>query len=289
MERVAVTGSRGMVGQHMTALLAAEQIDHIALTRDDWDLSEWKELDELDALFPGVNAIFHIGAKLPSHSSNIKRETQLLFDANVRSCLNLSEWAHLRGVALIFLSGATVYENAHCIDIYEDNPKVVCGFGGFYGYSKWLAEQVIQHYVEQGLNAVILRPSSVYGYGLDNAKMIQHYLDVASTGGAIRIDQPTNRINFIHAIDVAKAALQAYEAKAWGVYNIAHPNPSSIVELAETITKVCGSGVIELNNVSHDGFLRFNLNCTKARNAFSFSPTVSLEEGLKLMKLKQVI
>src|SRR5690606_37401221 len=106
MEKVAVTGSRGMVGQHMVALLATEQIDYVALTRDDWDLSEWKELDELDALFSGVNAIFHIGAKLPSHSSNIeKRETQLLFDANVRSCLNLSEWAHLRGVALIFLSG----------------------------------------------------------------------------------------------------------------------------------------------------------------------------------------
>src|SRR5690554_2506322 len=118
MAKIAVTGSRGMVGQHMIALLAAKQIDHVALTRDDWDLSEWKELDELDALFAGVNAIFHIGAKLPKHSSKIdNRETQLMFDANVRSCLNLSEWANLRGVALMFLSGATVYENAHCANI----------------------------------------------------------------------------------------------------------------------------------------------------------------------------
>lgn len=290
MGKIAVTGAKGMIGRHMVALLKSENIDCLALTKDDWDIGQWKELDKLDTLFADVDAVFHFAARLPMNNtagSNI--ETQMLFDANVRSCLNLSEWAKLRNIPFVFLSGATVYENAHNTKIYEDDPKVISGFGGFYGYSKLIAENLIQHYIQQGLNAIILRPSSVYGYGLTDEKLIQHYLNLALSSQKIKIDQPSNRINLIHSLDVAKAALQAYKAKAWGVYNIASNYSPSIAEIAEMAIKVCGSGSIELNPDAPNGFLRFDLDFTKAAAAFAFSPTIDLEKGLMLTKLKRVI
>lgn len=291
MGKIAITGANGMLGRHVTAILAAKNINFVPFTRKEWDLNEWKELDQLDAIFNGIEAIFHLGAKLPqavTGSSNT--ETQLLFNANVRSCLNLSEWACSRKVALVFVSGSTVYENPHSErKIHEDDPKVVNGFGGFYGYSKWLAEEVIQHYVFQGLKAIILRPSSIYGYGLESSKLIQHFLNTAESNEIIKIDQPLNRINLIHSLDVAKAAFLAYEAKAWGVYNIANSTSPTIAEIAEIAVRVCGKGSVELGKAATNAFLRFNLDIAKAANAFSFSPSVNLEEGLILMKQKRAI
>lgn len=291
MGKIAVTGSNGMLGCHVTAMLTTEKISYVPLTRKEWDLNEWQNLEQLDVIFDGVKAIFHLGAKLPQAVNDASNsETQLLFNANVRSCLNLCEWACLRQVALVFASGSTVYENPHNQEkIREDDPKVVCGFGGFYGYSKFLAEEIIQHYVSQGLKAIILRPSSIYGYGLGSDKLIQNFLDVAESNGVIKIDQPFNRVNLIHALDVAKAAILAYEAKAWGVYNVANLVSPTIAEIADAAVRICGKGSIELGAATTNAFLRFNLDISKAVNAFSFSPSVSLEEGLILMRQQRVI
>jgi UDP-glucose 4-epimerase len=290
MSKVAVTGAAGMIGRHLVALLEFEKIDYLAITRSEWDFAEWKGFEYLDSLFQGVDVVFHFGAALPESGVDVgRRNTGAMFDANVRSCLNISEWSQIRNIPLVFLSGATVYQNPHGMRIHENDHKVVNGLGGFYGYTKLLAEQVIEHYTHQGLNAVILRPSSVYGYGLGNGKLIQNYLNLAASNKVISIEQPYNRINLIHAIDVAKAALQAYKKKSWGVYNIASKESSSILEIAEAAVKVCGGGIIDFDTQSNEGFVRFDLDCSKATHAFSFCPEIALRQGLQIMNLKQVL
>ncbi len=290
MRKIAVTGSSGMIGRHMIALLRSEGIADLCLTRDEWDLADWKEFDELDALFDGVGAVFHFGAALPKNvSTSSNRFTQEIFDVNVRSCLNLAEWGSSRNVPLVFLSGATVYENPHGPKIDETSLKVENGFGGFYGYSKLLAEGVIQYYVKEKLNSIILRPSSVYGYGMADNKLVQNYLNQAFSNETLKIDQPHNKINLIHALDVAKAALQAYQSGSWGVYNIAAERTSSILEVAETAIKINKGGVLELSDDARlgDGFVRFDLDFSKASDTFSFFPSISLQEGMSLMSLRR--
>lgn len=287
--RTAVTGYKGMVGRHMAMILEEQGIDCLYVGREEWDLTKWKSSSELDEIFCNVDVIFHFGAALPESTTDVdSRSThiQYMFDANVRSCVNLSEWALLRGVSLVFLSGATVYKNPHGTKITEDSEKVVNGFGGFYGYTKLLAEHVLSHFMDSGLKAVILRPSSIYGEGLGNDKLISSYLRLALHNELLIVDEPYNRINLIHALDVANAALMAYMKNAWGVYNIAADFAPTIKEIAEVSIQVCRGGSLVLNESVDDesGFLRFDLDTTKAKSTFEFQNSISLEEGITMMK-----
>ena len=148
MNKIAVTGANGMMGSHMISLLKSKSISTKAVTRKEWDLTKWKSLDELDHIFESVSVIFHFAAQLSyNFSKNNNQQTQKIFDTNIRSCLNLAEWAKLRKIPIVFLSSSVVYKNPHASKIIETDPKVVNGFGGFYGYSKLMAESIINHFV----------------------------------------------------------------------------------------------------------------------------------------------
>ena len=51
MNEIAVTGANGMTGSHMMSLLKSKGIPAKAVTRQEWDLTEWKSFDELDHIF----------------------------------------------------------------------------------------------------------------------------------------------------------------------------------------------------------------------------------------------
>jgi len=285
--KVALTGSSGMIGRHMKALLKQNDVECLCVDRKQWNLEAWKTYEELDSIFEEAEAIFHFGATLPLSSKESfvnNKQIQKVFDANVRSCLNLADWAQKRDVPIVFLSGSTVYEDPHAFCIKESACQVKNGFGGFYGYSKLLAEKVFDHFIEEGLKMVVLRPSSVYGTGLAADKLISSYLSLASQNKVIEVDMPDNQINLVHAYDVSKAALLALKQKAWGTYNIAAANTSSIQELAELVVDICGSGKIVIKKQKNKPyFIRFDLDTSKAKKAFLFEPSVNLKKGLDLM------
>ena len=146
MTHVAVTGANGMTGSHMVSLLKSEGFLVNSVTRNVWDLTEWKSFDEMDYIFKNVSAVFHFGAQLPNNNlthDNLK--TKQIFDANTRSCLNLAEWAQFKGIPIIFLSSSTIYKNPNASQITEADLKVGTQFGGFYAYSKILAEDIFSY------------------------------------------------------------------------------------------------------------------------------------------------
>ena len=291
MNEIAVTGANGMTGSHMVSLLKSKGIPVKAVTRQEWDLTEWKSFDELDHIFGSVLAVFHFGAQLPYNDfKNDNRQTQQIFDANIRSCLNLAEWAKLRNVPIVFLSGAVVYKDPHTSKIIETDPKVVSGFGGFYGYSKLAAENIFSHFSAEGLKCIILRPSSIYGYGLPSEKLVQNYINIAASGGKIQVAGSKNRINLIHAYDVVNAALKAYKSSAWGVFNISSDTSNSILEIAEIAVSISEKGSIDImDNVDNNCFERFDLDSKLAKKDFGFEARVNLKEGMLLMKNKMFI
>ncbi len=291
MNEIALTGANGMTGCHMISLLKSKGIAYKAITRQEWDLTEWKSFDELDDIFGSVSAVFHFGAQLPYNDfDNENLQTQKTFDTNIRSCMNIAEWAKFRNVAIIFLSSAVVYKNPQASKIIETDSKVVNGLGGFYGYSKILAEGVLSHLSENGLKCIILRPSSLYGYGLPSDKLVQNYINIASSNGLIRIESPRNKINFIHAYDVSNAALQAYTNKAWGVFNVSSREKNTILEVAEIAISISGSGslIVKDDNQNDTAFTRFDLDSKLAKESFGFEAKISLKEGMTLMKNKMI-
>jgi UDP-glucose 4-epimerase len=302
-KKVAVTGASGMVGRHIIEVLKEEGISCIASSRSKppvlppqsswkgWDLMEFKTPRELDDFFPGVAAIFHLGAYIPPKIED-NRDLQYIFDVNVRSCLGLAQWALVRNLPLLFLSSATVYKALEKRNIREDDPKTTGGLGGFYGYSKLLAEESLQYFFNKGLRLCILRPSSVYGYGLAQGKMINNFLELIALNKSIRLNPPVDdKINLIHALDVANAMIQALNSESWGVFNIAGKEAYSILEIAETCLKVLGKGNIEISqsmNYTKPSY-RFDLNSDKAERIFGFKPNLTLSDGLKKMCYDKLI
>jgi UDP-glucose 4-epimerase len=291
MNEIAVTGANGMMGSHMMSLLKSNGIPAKAVTRQEWDLTKWKSFDELDQIFKSVLAIFHFAAQLPYDDfKNDNQQSRQMFDTNVRSCLNLAEWAKLRNTPIVFISSAVVYENPHASKIIETDSKVVNGMGGGYGHSKYLAECILSYLSAEGLKCVILRPSSIYGYGIPPEKLIQSYINLAFSGGKLRVVGSKNRINLIHAYDVANAALRAYTSSAWGVFNISSNTSNSILEIAETAVSISGNGSIDIiDNADDNSFERFDLDSKLANKDFGFEARINLKEGMMLMKNKMRI
>lgn len=286
MTHVAVTGANGMTGSHIVSLLKSKGFSVNSVTRNVWDLTEWRSFDEMDYIFKNVSAVFHFGAQLPNNNlihDNLK--TKQIFDANTRSCLNLAEWAKFKGIPIIFLSSSAIYKNPNAYKITEADLKVGTQFGGFYAYSKILAEDIFSYLSLEGLKSIVFRPSSLYGYGLPSNKFVQNCLNIASAGGEINITQARNKINFIHAHDVAYAALQAYKSKSWGVFNIASKENHSILEVAKFAVSILGKGKINILNDNKEeiNITRFNLDCELATKSFGFKPKIKLKEGMSLM------
>ena len=56
MNKIAVTGANGMAGSHLVCMLESQKIPVKAITRKEWDLTEWKSFAELDEIFDTVHS-----------------------------------------------------------------------------------------------------------------------------------------------------------------------------------------------------------------------------------------
>lgn len=298
LKKIALTGASGMVGRHVISILIKMGISCIATSRHRpeilpkdslwcyWDLREWKNVDQLSELFRDCEALIHLGATVPNICGDVSRQS--IFDTNVRASLCLGEWALMAKIPMVYLSSSTIYANPERLGIKETDPKMSPnkGLGGFYGFSKLLAEEVLQEMVNDGLKLSILRPSSIYGYGLPEGKMITDFLTKASRGEIIELHPPVkDKVDVIHALDVAEAVLETLSRETWGVFNIASESPQTIFEIAKTCVQVVGNGDIKITEtkIDQDGKVRFGLNCEAALMAFDFSPKLNLIQGIKKM------
>lgn len=285
-----MTGASGMVGRHVIGALAADGLQALPVTRGvdatqtrSWDLTQWKSDAELDSLFESVDAIVHAGAAVPRPTRPTGDGG--LFDANVRAPANLGDWARRRGLPVVFISGAIVYANPTDDAIPEDAPLGWSGFGGFYGLSKLLAEDVLRREEQAGLKLAVLRPTSIYGNGLGAEKMVTSMAATANRGDAIELTEPVDdATNFVHAADVASAVVNVLRREAWSTFNIASDQNTTVRALAEACVDVAGKGRIDIRNggpAARAAVNRFRLNCDRARRELGWSPRISLAAGIR--------
>lgn len=280
MNRVCVTGSNGMLGRHFCDELTSLGIACVPLDRSIWDLAEWKSFDELDRIIGFCDVVVHCGAQLPRREATEQRT----FDINVRSCLNLAEWACSRKVAFVLISGAIVYRYPFKLKIPECDEKVVNGLGGFYGYSKLLAEKVVQYFHHDGLQLLIIRPSSIYGYGQANDKLIPRFLSTLENGGELLLNQANSMINFVHAIDVVRATLKALVNRCFGTYNIGGFN-CSISDVANMAAELTSAGSVRTDNgySKPDETIKFDIDFSLAARSFGYEPEFDLRRGMRIV------
>lgn len=288
--RVGLTGATGMLGRHMRAALQAAGAKVKAVSRsgtDDsaaWDLSKWLSMAALDELFAGVQAIVHAGAFVQPSG---EVDQAHMFDANVRACLNLGQWAMSRNIPLLHISGAIVYKDP-CAPLQKESaPLGWSGLGGFYGFSKLLAEDVLMRLRQQGLKLCMLRPTSIYGYGIGADKIVPRFLAAAARGDVIELSQPvSDRVDIVHAVDVSDATVAALKKECWETLNVSSGKPVTIIELAEACVAVAGNGRIEIKGelpANYKASVKYSLDISRASERIHWQPRIDVSKGLTML------
>lgn len=290
LNRIGLTGSSGMLGRHLRAALQAAGAEVVAVSRSGtdgsaaWDLSEWLGMEALDELFPSVQAIVHAGAFV--QPSGVVDEARM-FDSNVRASLNLGQWAISRNLPLLYISGAIVYADP-CVPLQNESaPLGWSGLGGFYGFSKLLAEDVLMRLRQQGLKLCVLRPTSIYGHGIGADRMVPRFLAAAARNEVIELSQPVaDRVDIVHAADVSDATVAALRNECWETLNVSSSQPVSIIELAEACIAVAGSGRIVIKGklpLDYMAPVTYSLDIRRASERIHWRPRIDVRTGLAML------
>jgi len=277
---IGITGISGLVGTHLKKDFISQGIEFKSVDRSTWDLEEWKTDLELDEIFDQCHTVIHLGASTSSNEEDIRQ----ISNSNLRSCINLFNWANKKNIHIIYISGAVVYEDVYQETILENSLQTVKNFGGFYGFTKKIGEDILMHYKANGLKSTILRPSSIYGLGLSKDKMIMNFINNALDKKEINISNPHHRINLVNALDVARGIRLACINQIEGNFNITGFD-NSIIEIAEAIYKCINDDHIKINIESDDKKkdLRFNLNGNLAKSEFGYEPEINIEKGISII------
>ena len=215
---ILVTGGTGLVGRHVLAALRAEGHAVRALVRgasrhlvegpgvevaegDVTDPAVWRRASA------GISGIVHAAAVIA------QRGTRADFQAvNVGGTLLALETARAAGVRLVHVSSVAAYGRTGAYAAGAGRVDEEFAFGpiwehDFYARSKRDAEAVVWAGVEQGADAVILRPNVIYGEG--DRLFSPRVLAAIRLRVAPQVGDGANHLSCVYAGNVARAAVLA--------------------------------------------------------------------------------
>jgi UDP-glucose 4-epimerase len=293
-----VTGGAGFIGSNLVQLLL-ESGHHVVVldnlstgfrkNLDPFPQVQFIEGDVRDAAAvarcaAGVEVIFHMAASV----GNARSIANPLEDAeiNVLGTLRVLEAARHAGVRkVVSSSSAGIFGELKTLPIREDHPVEP---DSPYGATKLAAEKLCLAYAKlYPLEAVCLRYFNVYGvnqrydaYG--NVIPIFAHRMLHAQPLTIFGDGEQTR-DFVNVRDVAQANYKAALSRGVsGAFNIASATRVTVNHLVELMTGASGIHPVVEHGPPRKGDVRHSLaDISAAAKAFTYSPTVTLEAGLK--------
>jgi len=195
--------------------------------------------------------------------------------------LNLLESAVRNRVRrFVYISSSMVYGDFDN-DVRED---AVCNPQGQYGIMKLAGEWLVRDYARRsGIEAVIIRPSAVYGPLDVEDRVVAKFMLTAMRGGELSVNGPDEELDFTYVTDLAAGIVQAAlsDHAANNTYNLTRSHAITLLEAAETIIDIVGSGTIRVQDRDLNFPSRGSLNIDAARRDLNFNPTVNIAEGFE--------
>ncbi len=234
-ERVLITGANGFIGSTFMRRLADTKWEVISLNRKSCRLKNEVVLDFCDEDFyvkidslPKVDAVIHLGAKIGWDGSSRSD----LFVPNVLAAAELARWSNKIGAYLIFASTAIICGLSNPYIKSDSKPKL----DSDYGYSKWLAEELIRM---SGVKYAILRIGGAFGRNGPKHLSLNLSIDNALNGiRPIQYGAGNQKRNYIYVEDLADILLYCLENRIEGTHLVAGSNINTISEMLETICHI---------------------------------------------------
>jgi dihydroflavonol-4-reductase len=217
VSRVFVTGGTGFLGAYIIRELVAKQYRVTALRRSSklpffipapvLEQVQWVEGDILDVpgledAMQGCDAVVHAAAKV----SFVSTDQNALYKTNIEGTSNVVNTALEKGIKrLLYVSSVAVLgRSMHGATVNEGNQWADIKLDTSYARSKYHAEMEVWRAIGEGLNAVIVNPSTVLGFGDWNSSSCAIFKNVYE-----EFPWYTNGENgFVDVEDIARAVVR---------------------------------------------------------------------------------
>jgi nucleoside-diphosphate-sugar epimerase len=306
MSKFLVTGGHGLIGHNVVQRLQ-QRGDSVSVmdTHTTYGIIPQSEIDyliseRLKKLDPHVYynddiadsaAVEHvINKEQPSvivHMASFPR--QKVVNANpswgadvmMRGLINLLESAKKHGVErFVYISSSMVYGD------FEDqvHEEAECTPQGQYGIMKLAGEWLVKDYARRtGMEYVIIRPSAVYGPLDVEDRVVAKFMIAAMRGETLKVNGASETLDFTYVDDAADGIVAAATRimSRNNTYNITKSHSVSLLEAAEMIVEIVGSGKIETRDRDLDFPSRGALNIDRARTILGYDPKVDVREGFE--------
>lgn len=251
MSNVLVTGATGFVGKQLALRLAGSGHKVHAMYRSEANINELEhpnirlfkgtltDLASIDNAMKGCDQVYHLAA----FAAVWTRKPEEIYEQNVQGTANILESALKHGVKrVVHTSTAGVFGPSGEKPNSEDNPIAETHFV-HYDRSKARAEQIINNYVRDGMDVIIVNPTRVYGPGkLGDSngvtRMIRDYIKgkwhiIPGSGQSVG--------NYVYIDDVVEGHILAMEKGRTGERYLLGASDLSFNEFFNILKEVTGS------------------------------------------------
>lgn len=245
--RVAITGASGLIGNNLAAdlvkaghqVVAADRVRSAAL--DDLDV-EFATIDVLDPdslrdAFKGSEVVFHLAALI----SITGDPSGLVERVNVQGPRNAARAALEAGVRrFVHCSSVHAFDLHTCgPSLDERGPRTVSAHSPAYDCSKFAGEQQVQAVIADGLDAVIVNPTGVFGPRDFGGSRIGETIRQLRSG---RIPATVSGgFDFVDVRDVVQGMLQALDLGRTGENYLLSGTRVTIRELAQMVATIAAT------------------------------------------------
>ena len=273
---IGFSGTNGWLTKHVINKLESEPIKIINFDNVTRRLSNRPEKDVIKKL----DWFFHFASK-----TNIENSINDPFDTyknNLNSTLAAIEIAQISKANLLYLS-SYVYGDPEYQPIDERHivrPK------NPYMNSKWISEQICNDICKQkNIPLTIFRVFNVYGAGQKKGRIISDLLNDAINNQDLQLNDPDPIRDYLYVEDFNNLLLKMLYLKKStdGTYNVGSGESLTNLEVAKVIQNLVNPSlkIRILSNPRKNDISVCKVNNTKAVDHFDWSPSYSLEKGVK--------
>lgn len=253
--RILITGSNGLLGQKLTDLCLASELDFLATSSGANRYSmcpkeRYQTLDITDE--QNIHAV--LGTYRPTHVIHTAAMTnvdqcELQPEAcdlvNRQSVQMLSKYCQAHQIHLQLLSTDFVFDGEAGPYTETDQPNPL----SVYARSKVEAEKIVQH--AHGLNYAIVRTIIVYGNGenLSRSNLILWAKEALTKGDPLQIVDDQFRAP-TWAADLAWACVRICQLNEQGIFHIAGPETLSIYDIVGRVAAYYGLSMDKVSRLS---------------------------------------
>jgi UDP-glucose 4-epimerase len=305
IERILLTGGSGFLGamvierllQHKAKTGLGYEIRSLDLTPShvegiSHNIGSVLDVTDLSRVMRGCDVVVHLAALL-----GVKRTEERRLDClqiNIQGTMNVLNSCALENVKkVVFASSSEVYGDQTKLPIAEDNPV---NPKSIYAITKLAGEEFTRAYAERyGMQHTILRFFNAYGPGQVGQFVISRFVKAVSEDKSPLLIGTGEQVRaFCYGSDIAEGVVKSIFSERTDGHTINIGNdtePVSMRELAERVIKIAGKDHLKPRLASDDesdrtperDIQRRLPSLTKARELLGYEPSVTLDEGIRLV------